>query len=148
MIYFKKMTNDDIDFVVENENKFFNHSIVRDMLKSEINSNPYAYYIIAFMDDLRIGYLSSWMPIPQAEILNLFIINEYQGRGIGLMMLKYAISHFISNNCNSISLEVRKSNYKAINLYSKLGFKNVYIRKNYYQDGEDAILMLKEANYN
>lgn len=44
-----------------------------------------------------------------------------------------------------MSLEVRVSNESAIKLYEKFGFKNVGIRKNYYQDNfEDAYLMVRE----
>ena len=37
-------------------------------------------------------------------------------------------------------LEVRQSNFKAINLYEKCGFKVIYVRKNYYKD-ENALIM-------
>lgn len=41
-------------------------------------------------------------------------------------------------------LEVRVSNGAAIALYDQLGFKQVGRRKQYYPDGEDAILMNKD----
>ena len=44
----------------------------------------------------------------------------------------------------SIILEVRKSNFSAINLYLKFGFSELGIREKYYYDGEDAIVMKKE----
>ena len=56
-----------------------------------------------------------------------------------------------SNNSNSIvTLEVRKSNLVAINLYQKLGFEIVGTRKNYYFDNrEDALIMtLSDAREN
>lgn len=44
-----------------------------------------------------------------------------------------------------MSLEVRKSNQKAIALYQKNGFDIQSIRRDYYQDNhEDAYLMTKE----
>jgi ribosomal-protein-alanine N-acetyltransferase len=49
------------------------------------------------------------------------------------------------NKAAGITLEVRKSNIAARNLYKKLGFKDSGIRKGYYADtGEDAIIMWKE----
>ena len=45
---------------------------------------------------------------------------------------------------NSIILEVRKSNFPAINLYLKFGFSELGIREKYYNDGEDAIIMKRE----
>ena len=47
----------------------------------------------------------------------------------------------------TLFLEVRESNYPAINLYEKSGFKEVSRRKNYYKDGETAIVMKKEFSY-
>ena len=46
--------------------------------------------------------------------------------------------------CETMSLEVRISNQKAISLYESLGFETKAIRKGYYQDNhEDAYLMVK-----
>ena len=42
------------------------------------------------------------------------------------------------------TLEVRVSNVPAIGLYEKCGFKKAAIRRQYYQDGEDAFLMVLE----
>ena len=46
----------------------------------------------------------------------------------------------VSNGNKSITLEVNKNNIPALNLYKKFEFKEVAIRKGYYQ-GIDGILM-------
>ena len=43
-----------------------------------------------------------------------------------------------------ISLEVRETNLGARRFYERQGFKSVAIRKNYYSNGDNAILMVKE----
>lgn len=144
MIHIEKMTEADIDFVCQNETLFFKSTLGEETIKSFLAA-PFSKFFCLFDDDLRIGYLSSQCFIPQAEIMNFFIIKDYQKRGIGKWFLTEIINEFIKNGIRVITLEVRVSNKKAINLYESLGFKNVYIRKNYYQDGEDAILMLKEV---
>ena len=48
-----------------------------------------------------------------------------------------------SLNLNSITLEVRESNTPAIKLYEKFDFKNLGVRKNYYKNNENAIIMTK-----
>ena len=55
-----------------------------------------------------------------------------------------AISRIKSAECENITLEVRVSNVVAINLYKSVGFNIVATRKKYYENGEDAYLMLKE----
>ena len=145
MIHIKRMQIEDIDFVCQNEINFFKTSLGKEMMMQELTTNQYAFYYVFFDDEKRIGYLSSWVTIPQAEILNFFIISEYQGRGIGSMMLKFIINEFIKMGVLEISLEVRASNYVAQRVYEKMGFRKAHIRKEYYHDGEDAILMLKEV---
>lgn len=51
-----------------------------------------------------------------------------------------------NKNCINITLEVAVNNKSALNLYKKLGFKIVTIRKNYYENS-DGYLMIKETNY-
>ena len=45
---------------------------------------------------------------------------------------------------NEILLEVRKSNLKAQNFYTKHGFKEIFVRPKYYKNGEDALILRKE----
>ncbi len=50
----------------------------------------------------------------------------------------------LENEMNFITLEVRKSNAPAINLYQKMGFENVGIRPRFYTaPDEDAVIMTK-----
>jgi ribosomal-protein-alanine N-acetyltransferase len=46
------------------------------------------------------------------------------------------------NSIENLTLEVRESNIYAMELYRKLGFKKGAVRKAYYEDGEDALLMV------
>lgn len=41
----------------------------------------------------------------------------------------------------TLSVEVKSKNFKAINLYIKHGFETLHIRKKYYKDGDDALCM-------
>ena len=54
------------------------------------------------------------------------------------MLKKYIKS--LPGKC-SIYLEVNKNNIEALNMYAKLNFEKVSIRKSYYNDGSDAINM-------
>ena len=61
------------------------------------------------------------------------------------IILEFALSYASDAGVNTMSLEVRKSNQKAIALYQKNGFDIQSIRRDYYQDNhEDAYLMTKE----
>lgn len=58
--------------------------------------------------------------------------------------MKYMTNVGLAKGIKTMTLEVRKTNVVAQNLYSKYGFEPVGIRRGYYGDnGEDAIIMVK-----
>ena len=75
----------------------------------------------------------------RAEINYIFVLENYRGKKLASKMLEFMIKS--CKICENITLEVRKSNSIAISLYRKFGFKEVAIRKNYYNN-EDGILMM------
>lgn len=86
----------------------------------------------------------------EAEIHNIGISEQYQGVGIGTLLLKNLLhkitlvkSSAASETIDlSIWLEVRKSNNNAINFYKKNNFELNYLRKNFYSNPiEDALVM-------
>jgi [ribosomal protein S18]-alanine N-acetyltransferase len=78
-----------------------------------------------------------------AELLNIAVSPKYQRKGIGSLLLQHAVNCVVGH-ADMLFLEVRVSNRKAIELYSKEGFFEVGNRKNYYptlNGYEDALLM-------
>ena len=74
----------------------------------------------------------------EKEIYKIGIIREYQGKGLG----KYFLEEVIKlSKTSRLLLEVNSTNKNAIKLYESCNFKKYYIRKKYYSDGNDAILM-------
>ena len=102
------------------------------------NDNLHTHFIIE--DDSFKGYISIWHDENKAQIESI-IIND-KNNGYGQTLFKYALDYL---NGYIITLEVRKSNSIAIHIYEKYGFKTVTIRKNYYKNNEDALLMLREC---
>jgi len=91
-----------------------------------------------------IGYYIALFTLEECELLNITITLELQKKGFGELMLKDLFSECRKVNIVNIFLEVRRSNFLAIRLYKKIGFNEIGVRNNYYQnkDGkEDAILM-------
>jgi len=80
----------------------------------------------------------------ESHILNLTVRPELQRQGIGSMLLKHFLHLARRHGADTLMLEVRPSNRKAISLYEKLGFNEIGVRRNYYpaEDGrEDALLL-------
>ena len=65
--------------------------------------------------------------------------------GFGSMMMEFVIKLVKMSKVQVLSLEVREHNTKAIALYEKYGFKYSHTRKNYYSNGEDALVLILEA---
>lgn len=93
-------------------------------------------------DASLIGYGGFWILVDEAHICTIAIRPEWQGRGLGELLLLALIEQAMKRNAQVVTLEVRVSNLKAQNLYTKCGFKTVGKRKGYYSDNhEDALIM-------
>ncbi len=81
------------------------------------------------------------------HIISIAIHPNFRRKGIGTSLMLEALKRLKEiYNAKEVYLEVRVSNYPAINLYEKLGFKKVKVLRYYYLDGEDAYLMAKELS--
>lgn len=99
-------------------------------------SDAYCHYI--FLNDKKIiGYLCIKKNVDFSELLQICVDPAYRRQKIATHLLLKAIA----DTKGSLQLEVRKSNDKAIAFYEKMDFVKVAVRKKYYSDGEDAILM-------
>ncbi len=142
----REMVKEDIEEIIKGEEKVFGHSLGYDLIYSDFALNPYAYYIVLEIDNKVHGYVGMWIT-DNVEIINLYVDEEYQGMGFGSMIMDFVIAICEQSNIQNLSLEVRSSNIKAINLYKKFGLKESHIRKNYYvndnKETEDAIVMVR-----
>ena len=132
-------TSNDLADILSIEKKVFKHPWSKEQLSWELNSQPAAENYVMIARGNMIGYLFSHVVDDDVQILNIAIDIPFQHKGYGEQLLSYFLDQF--NTDNSIHLEVRKSNFPAINLYLKFGFHETGNRKGYYADGEDAIIM-------
>ena len=105
-------------------------------------------FFISFNNPLE-GYLIGRKIIDEYEILSLATDIKKRRRGVGLGLLHKLLDMAKKEKIKRIILEVSKNNIAAINMYKKLGFKKVGIRKKYYRIGVsflDAYLMEKYIN--
>jgi len=92
--------------------------------------------------DFISGFIGVWF-YEYESYISTFGVREFErGKGLGELLLIQAIYDVILKGGKSISLEVRKSNFQAIDLYEKYGFHKVGMRKFYYSNNnEDAVIM-------
>lgn len=109
-------------------------------VKTEFANNPFNKYFILFQKNKIIGFLNIFEIYDKIEIVNINIKDEYQGKGYSKLLMDKLITYSNNHNIKNITLEVNSNNSIAINLYKKYEFKEVAIRKKYY-NGIDGILM-------
>ena len=109
----------------------------------KITLNYFNKVIGYYLEHKLVGYLDYSVMYEKIEINYIFVINEYRRKNIAYNLIKYVMDNYEFEN---ITLEVNINNIGAINLYKKLGFKVISIRKNYY-DGVDGYLMEVKHDY-
>ncbi|HEY3298204.1 MAG TPA: ribosomal protein S18-alanine N-acetyltransferase [Armatimonadota bacterium] len=104
--------------------------------------NHSGYYIVAKTDGKIIGFAGEWLIMDEAHITTIGVDPEFRGKRIGERLLVSLLSEAMSRGARRATLEVRRSNQVAQNLYNKYGFHTVSIRRGYYTDNsEDAMVM-------
>lgn len=124
------------------EEKTLKATLGTSFIIQELEDNPFSYYLVYEINNKIVGYLSSRIIDFEVEILNVVVDDDYQRQQIGTKLFNYLIEN---NEIKEITLEVRKSNKIAKNFYSNLGFYKIGIRKNYYENNEDAYILKKEV---
>ena len=95
---------------------------------------------------ILIGYFFSHIIDKQVHILNIAIDIPYQHRGNGKEFFYLIFKNYIEYA--NVFLEVKSTNFPAINLYLHFGFEEIDRKKMYYSDGKDAIIMSRIVNKN
>ncbi|MDD2481607.1 MAG: tRNA (adenosine(37)-N6)-threonylcarbamoyltransferase complex dimerization subunit type 1 TsaB [Lutispora sp.] len=139
------MTCEDIKAVYDVECLSFDTPWSLESFTSEVNENNMAKYMVAKIDDEIVGYGGMWIVLDEGHITNIAVHPEHRGKKIGDALVRAIMKEAVENNVKRMTLEVRPSNWAALNLYKKFGFKESGIRRGYYEDtGEDALIMWAE----
>ena len=98
---------------------------------------------VMLLDNEVIGYYSFQKVFDEGYINNIAIKREYQSKGFGTKLFEDLIERAQKFEVNALTLEVETDNERAIKLYKKFGFKEEGIRKNFYLNKKDALIMWK-----
>ena len=113
----------------------------KDYIKQYIKDKYHKVIIIK--DDNQItGFLIYFLLKPEADII--FIASYPNNKGYGRKLLLYLFDDAKNNNVNSIKLDLHENNINAKRFYIKNGFKEIAVRKKYYDNKFNALIMEKE----
>lgn len=143
MIHIRQARIEDIQQMLVIEQTFGKDAWNKQQFLSEL-TNEYATYIVALDQQTIVGYCGEVSMIDQADIQTIAVSPLYRSQGIGYQLLSSMIGHLKSENIKEIFLEVDVTNHIAIALYQKFKFQTIGKRKNYYANGNDALVMRKE----
>lgn len=93
-------------------------------------------YLINIEDNI-VGYAIIKDSIDIYELIEIGILEEYRNKNYAYILLKKILEELKKD----IFLEVYEKNENAIKLYEKLNFEKISIRKNYYGNNKNAIIM-------
>lgn len=143
-IAYSIMDTNDIDGVFEVSKICFSIPWSKVSVESELN-NPLAKYIVAKDTETNkvVGFIGVWIVLSEGDITNIGVHPDYRRNNIASGLLNSLINLCKDLNCSLLNLEVRRSNLIAQSLYKKFNFNEIGVRKNYYGNNEDAILMQK-----
>ncbi len=112
-----------------------------EILQQELLSNNSKYIVAKSLDNIIVGFAGIKIILDTAELMNIVTKKSFRANGIGKLMLEYLINMCKKEKIKTLNLEVNSQNTIAINLYKKYNFKEVGLRKKYYNNTYDAILM-------
>ena len=139
------MTADHLDEASALERICFSDPWSRQLLADELTNDLSA--MLAALDDQGelVGYAGLQVVLDEGTITNVAVRPDWRRKGVASQLLQVFENFARGNRLAFLTLEVRASNYAAIALYGRHGFRGVGRRKNYYEHPrEDAIIMTRE----
>ena len=109
-------------------------------------------FIVAELNNEIVGYIMCRIEtgIPsfkllgitrKGHVISIAVLPKHHRKGIAQRLVQAATKAMLNYNAKECYLEVRESNVPAISLYQKLGFQSAKTIRNYYADGESALVM-------
>ena len=143
--FVRDMEEKDLSAVDEIEKLCFVAPWKKADIQVELDSNPFATLLVVEVNNQVVGFADFWVTFDSATITQIAVHPDLHHMGLGSELLEDTIATCKAKKVRTISLEVRKSNEKALGLYKKYGFNVVCIKEGYYKDHEDALYMVLEV---
>ena len=141
-VVIRPMHTDDIDSVVAIEFQAFTSPWKAETFLGLISRDGAELWVIEHSRVGVIGYGVLWCLLDQGELANMAVAPEFLGQGLAVELLDHLLEVASNRGVNSIYLEVRDSNERAVDLYLGFGFEEIGRRENYYDfPREDARVM-------
>ena len=141
-VVLRDMTLDDVPAVNTLEQRLFPADAwPLHMFFDELSQTDTRRYLVAETASGIVGYAGLMCIEPIADVQTIAVVPEFEGRGIGSALLTRLIGEAGQRGAQDVLLEVRADNPRAQQLYLRFGFVQIHVRRRYYRDGVDALIM-------
>lgn len=137
---FESLKYEHLRQMVEIEKEAFDIPWTENMFIPEVES-IHAYYIVGTRGNEVICYGGYHKVFDEAHITNVAVKSTERGKGFGKLLLSELIFRAKNNGLEKMTLEVSEMNEKARQMYQSFGFRVEGIRKRYYSNKYDALVM-------
>lgn len=145
LLYYIPMQRADVDEVFALEQSVYPHPWTVGNFLDSLASGYNAWILRDDVDKSLVGYFLLMPAVDEAHLLNVAVAANRQGEGIGRFLLDKVAAVARGLSMESLLLEVRPSNARALKVYEEYGFVQIGRRKAYYPahngEREDAIVM-------
>lgn len=135
-----KMELSDFYKIYENLQTDFDEFWTPSILKEELENKNSSYFVLR-KDETIVGFGGFWVSVDDVHLTNIVIKKGYRSAGLGSYLLEHIINEAKTTGKQSLTLEVNEENEPAKKLYLKYGFKILGIRKKYYNNKDNAVIM-------
>jgi len=148
MVKIRRLMEKDIGRVIEIEKESFEYNYPLIIIRQIYASLPDGFLVAEDDNGDIIGYVMTTIEWGNGHIVSIAVDKNHRNKGIGTLLLN-AVEEYLFTKCNVkyIVLEVRFNNTNARNFYYKRGYRDKRLLPKYYDDGSDAILMIKRNPY-
>ena len=122
----------------------FSDGWTEEMILSAFSTGRF-FSLGAYEQEDLIGVITYSMVDDSMDIEDVVVKIEYRKKSVASSLLASVFEKLDNTITKKVLLEVREGNIPAINLYKKFGFNQLSVRKKYYSDGENALVMIKEV---
>ena len=137
----------DIDAVVALEAASFTNPWTRDSLVWELgNSDVTRVYLLRDDAGQVAAFCTCWVIFDELHINNLAVDPAWRRRGVASELLRFVLEEAAGEGATRATLEVRRSNEAARQLYERFGFSFAGVRTAYYREPvEDALVLWRNG---
>ena len=130
---------EDLAAILALESDSFSNPWTAAALAKMLESDVTRLYVVRQQTGAIVGFCACWVIGPELHINTLAVARTHRRKGIATRLVRFVLA---TTGVQRATLEVRRSNTAALNLYEKLGFRTTAVRAAYYRNPDEDGLIL------